>query len=485
MKKILAMAAVAALAAGASVYAANPFSDVSTSDWAYQAVSDLSDQGVVEGYPDGTFKGQNNVTRYEVAQIVARLLAKEDQLNAEQRATVDKLAGEYADELDTLGVRVGNLEKKVGNISWSGDARMQYVQSYKTDNIGPSGAPLHSTSYATTKSEDDYTGRVRLNMKAQVNDNTYVYGRFLSKMNFQDGDSADTSMDRLFVHSDFGKVGVTLGRSELYIGQTGMFYDDIFDGVRANYDAGNVNFEVGYGRFKTINTNLETNLRTFAEAVYDNENWDPTEIDAASVTKPEAVYASVKGNFGAFQLGADYIDIKGYSLKNAGDLSGYPVDFATVWGLNAAYTAGDVTVFGDYYKNTEDNFTKAYGYQAGIDKPVFWTAGLAYGKQDNKKPGSFRLAAQYVSAEAGSYGGGSAMDLDPMALTFTAGRMADNGNWILGEDKVTYWLASTDVTLAENLRLHGEYAFNVKGESAGLPDADYDDLVAVSLNYVF
>ena len=96
MKKILAMAALAALAAGASVYAANPFSDVSTSDWAYQAVSDLSDQGVVEGYPDGTFKGQNNITRFEMAQIIARLMAKEDQLNAEQRATLDKLAGEYA-----------------------------------------------------------------------------------------------------------------------------------------------------------------------------------------------------------------------------------------------------------------------------------------------------------------------------------------------------------------------------------------------------
>ena len=66
MKKILAMAAVAALAAGASVYAANPFSDVSTSDWAYQAISDLSDRGMVEGYPDGTFKGEQNITRYEL-----------------------------------------------------------------------------------------------------------------------------------------------------------------------------------------------------------------------------------------------------------------------------------------------------------------------------------------------------------------------------------------------------------------------------------
>ncbi|MDD7073620.1 MAG: S-layer homology domain-containing protein, partial [Dialister sp.] len=124
MKKILALAAVAALTAGVSAYAANPFSDVTADDWAYQAVSDLSSQGVVEGYPDGTFKGERNMTRYELAQIVARLMAKEDQLNAEQQATLDKLAGEYADELANLGVRVSNLEKKVGNISWAGDAKM-------------------------------------------------------------------------------------------------------------------------------------------------------------------------------------------------------------------------------------------------------------------------------------------------------------------------------------------------------------------------
>ena len=57
MKKILAIAAAAALTAGVSAYAANPFSDVSPDDWAYQAVSDLSDQGVVEGYPGQTGRG--------------------------------------------------------------------------------------------------------------------------------------------------------------------------------------------------------------------------------------------------------------------------------------------------------------------------------------------------------------------------------------------------------------------------------------------
>ena len=94
MKKSLALAAMAALTAGVSAYAANPFSDVTPNEWAYQAVADLSEQGVVEGYPDGTFKGERNITRYEMAQIIARMLAKEDQLNAQQRATLDKLAGE-------------------------------------------------------------------------------------------------------------------------------------------------------------------------------------------------------------------------------------------------------------------------------------------------------------------------------------------------------------------------------------------------------
>ncbi|WP_423777690.1 S-layer homology domain-containing protein, partial [Dialister invisus] len=197
----------------------DPFSDVSTDDWAYQAVSDLSDQGVVEGYPDGTFKGERNMTRYELAQVIARLMAREDQLNAEQKATLDKLAGEYADELANLGVRVSNLEKKVGNISWFGDARMRWKEKgYNTDG---------------SRKADGWDGRMRINAKAQVNDSTYVRGRFTSNMNFKDDADADTKMDVLFVHHQFGdKVGMNLGRNFLTLGQTGMYYDDFFDGAQ-------------------------------------------------------------------------------------------------------------------------------------------------------------------------------------------------------------------------------------------------------------
>ena len=50
------------------------FPDVASNHWAYEAVSDLSHRGLVEGYPDGTFGGDRLLTRYEFAEIVYRAL---------------------------------------------------------------------------------------------------------------------------------------------------------------------------------------------------------------------------------------------------------------------------------------------------------------------------------------------------------------------------------------------------------------------------
>ena len=407
MKKILAIAAVAALTAGVSAYAANPFSDVSPDDWAYQAVSDLSDQGVVEGYPDGTFKGERNMTRYELAQVIARLMAREDQLNAEQKATLDKLAGEYADELANLGVRVSNLEKKVGNISWFGDARMQYQHNLD-------GAKDHT---------DAWTGRLRINADAQVNDSTYVRGRFTSNMDFKKNENADTKMDVLFVHHQFGdKVGMNLGRNFLTLGQTGMYYDDFFDGAQLFIGDSKLTLEAGYGRMNT---------------------W----INDYGQKKDDTVYARLYGQTGRIGYDAEYIKTVG-----AAD-----ADKKSIWGAGLTVGVTDaVDIFGDFYKNTEPK-----------GDPQMWTAGLGFGHYNLKKPGTFRVAAQYVRNEAGAYFGGS---------TYTAFPASS----LLNVDS-KFWLANADVVLAKNIRLHGEYAFNVKTDDS----VDYDDLATVSLNYNF
>ncbi|MCF0156814.1 MAG: S-layer homology domain-containing protein, partial [Veillonella sp.] len=95
MNKFAAVLAATALAGVTTAFAANPFSDVTPNAWAYQAVSQLAAQGIINGYPDGTFKGQNNISRFEVAQMVAKAMANQDRANAEQQAMINRLADEF------------------------------------------------------------------------------------------------------------------------------------------------------------------------------------------------------------------------------------------------------------------------------------------------------------------------------------------------------------------------------------------------------
>ncbi|KWZ76459.1 hypothetical protein HMPREF3224_02542, partial [Anaerococcus hydrogenalis] len=115
-----------ALAGMVSAQAAQPFSDVTPQDWAYQAVQQLAAEGIIEGYPDQTFRGEKAITRYEMAQLVARAMVKKDRMNAEQRQQLQQLESEFAKELSSLGVRVSALEDRVGNVKVSGAVRLSY-----------------------------------------------------------------------------------------------------------------------------------------------------------------------------------------------------------------------------------------------------------------------------------------------------------------------------------------------------------------------
>ena len=128
MKKSLTAALTTALVVGAAsttFAAANPFSDVPADHWAYDAVAQLADDGVIEGYGDGTYRGQNEITRYEMAQMVAKGMARMESADARDKALLDRLAAEFADELSNLGVRVDNLEQRIDNVRWGGE--MRYV----------------------------------------------------------------------------------------------------------------------------------------------------------------------------------------------------------------------------------------------------------------------------------------------------------------------------------------------------------------------
>ncbi|PSO49545.1 MAG: hypothetical protein BRC33_06560 [Cyanobacteria bacterium SW_9_44_58] len=96
--------------------------DVSPDDWAFEALRNLVERyGCIAGYPDGTFRGDRAMTRYEFAaglnaclQQIERLIAdQKSKVSQEDLATLQRLTEEFEAELSTLGTRVDNLEGRV------------------------------------------------------------------------------------------------------------------------------------------------------------------------------------------------------------------------------------------------------------------------------------------------------------------------------------------------------------------------------------
>ena len=282
MKHTILKAAVCTFFAGAAITAsaANPFSDVESNSWAYEAVASLSDRNIIEGYPDGTFRGNKHITRYELAQITARLLAKKDSLTAEQQSIVDKLSREYANDLSNLGVRISELEKKTGKTFLITELRVQGIDRY--DNI------------FTDKKEKHYElgARVRLNTITRVNDRSTLYGQletFIS-MNgremfdpnkytyHKDGsmhvagghNDGDFHLNRLLATYQFGpkqdtsnlpfgpsKNLIGIGQFPVKMGVTGYTYDGEFKGAflkLGDYLKGH-QFTFAFGRATNISVN--------------------------------------------------------------------------------------------------------------------------------------------------------------------------------------------------------------------------------------
>lgn len=260
MKHAFLKAAIAACfaCAAVTVSAANPFTDVSADDWAYQAVASLSDEGVIDGYPDGTFRGDKHVTRYEIAQIVARLMAKEDTLNASQKETLAKLSSQYANELKDLGVRIAELEKKRGATDLITELRVQSIGRY--DNVFKGNVQKHN----------EISTRVRLNTITPVNDRVHLYGQIETILDMNGKESYDVNridpkdksqtklrtgygdgdfhLNRLWTTYHFGpkqdttnlpygpsKNLIGIGQFPVKMGVTGYTYDGEVKGVFASF----------------------------------------------------------------------------------------------------------------------------------------------------------------------------------------------------------------------------------------------------------
>ena len=226
MKKSLVLAMAMAMGVTASAYAANPFSDVPAGHWAYDSIAKLAAAGVIDGYGDTTFKGDRLMTRYEMAQIVAKAMAK--------GANVDKLAAEVADELDALGVRVAALEKKSDNVQISGQIRTSYeTQKFDKDDSKYSKARLRTRLIFTGKVNDNWSYVTRL-QNEQVFHGTYKDAKGETVDGDYGAEDTDVKINRAFATGRLGGMKVDAGRQVLYL-VDGMVYDSDLDGVVVSY----------------------------------------------------------------------------------------------------------------------------------------------------------------------------------------------------------------------------------------------------------
>jgi len=458
MKRKLVASLAAAMVlgiAGTSFAATNPFTDVPAQHWAYASVQSLSQAGLVDGYGDATFKGDKTMTRYEMAQIVAKAMAHSDKADAKQKAVISKLAIEFASELEGLNVRVGMLEKNQPNFKINGTGDMRFSnKDFETSANGNKGtsADYRFRLDGSAKVDDKTTIGVRLvNNSPEQNAATSLgLGQNKSWTKFgNDGgkSTVDVSADRFFINTKIGTVGTTLGRQQLTVGNTGAIVDPgiaTFDGLKLKTKMGNVNAALSYGR-----------LPGYADA------------STAATNQRDIQVAELGTSFGKLSGNVGYFGIKNNAATaNTVTLNG----IATNEPLKLVYGNAKYQFNSKFSINTELGQNKA-NYATSNNKfyDVFATLGdqtLTTAKQHN-------IQARYYYAEKNALGlDGTGSGLN----TFNEGVKFGPDGTTFTSDSIK--AASVLYNYAFSNNLTGQVGYYV-GKSSNYPDGNYKMLRTV------
>ena len=394
MKKSLVLAMAMALGVTASAYAANPFSDVPAGHWAYDSISKLAAAGVIDGYGDGTFGGDKLMTRYEMAQIVAKAMAK--------GANVDKLAAEFANELDNLGVRVANLEKKADNVKVTGEVRFRYVNQdgamarFKGENDNLDSVVLGNKSNHVA----DIRSRIWIN--GMINDDWTYTGMLQNTQNLSDNaGNEDTKFQRAYVDGKLGGMAVRAGRYNLVIAD-GNIYDTRADGLELSY--GNKLKLKGFaGKATDGITVVPVNITNGTDTLIgDIENggkyWGlALEGELAKGLKATAGYTQFK-DMGTGSVAFDNGNFDKTDIDNGIWHAGLSYDMGH-FNLSAMYLKGDLSA--DKLNDRSDgNINKAIDKYLDDDGFVI---GLAYKGAKAEDAGSWGAWAKYYDQGAQTY----------------------------------------------------------------------------------
>ncbi len=398
MKKSLVLAMAMALGVTASAYAANPFSDVPAGHWAYDSISKLAAAGVIDGYGDGTFGGDKLMTRYEMAQIVAKAMAK--------GANVDKLAAEFADELENLGVRVANLEKKADNVKITGEVRFRYVNQ--------DGAMLrqdYGEGYRVLGNASNHVAdlRSRIWINGMINDDWTYTGMLENTQDLSDNaGNEDTKFQRAYVDGKLGGMAVRAGRYNLVIAD-GNIYDTRADGLELSYGnnvkvkgfVGKATDDITVVPYMNIQRMPEEKTLFTGDITNGGKYWGlAVEGELAKGLKATAGYTQFK------DMGTGFVE----SLNAPSDFYGKTDIDNGIWHAGLSYDIGHFNLSAMYLKGdlSADKFNVMADGEINKDIDRYldddgYVIGLAYKGAKAEDAGSWGAWAKYYDQGAQTY----------------------------------------------------------------------------------
>lgn len=351
------------LSIGSTGFAAANFSDVPSKHWAYGAVSQLAKDGLVEGYGDGTFRGEKTLTRYEFAVAIARALEKYNKADAQQKVLLDKLSVEFATELNAIGARVSVLETKVnklGNVTFNGDVRLRGI--FYNDKIS-----------GVSDKASFFQSRARINFQSKVSDDTEVFARFAVRNSFGQSTVANYQpFDQYGVKLTANNWKIAIGRQDVGLGQgliisTGSDaeWDHKFDGLIASTKAGNVDVNLIAG--KTTTSNVVNNC---LGGLDQQSQWYGFDLNSKVATNLSLGAAYARGK-------PDNSIGRNYSAVN------FTYDLSAKFTINGEYEKSNATnnntshLIGGTYHWAKDSFNVQY-QKIGINSNEPGNSGYSY-----------------------------------------------------------------------------------------------------------
>ena len=461
--------------AGTAFAAENLFSDVPVSHWSYSAVTNLSRAGLIDGDSDGTFRGQKIISRYEMAIIIARIMTKLDKADDEQKAVVEKLAKEFANELKSLNVNTSALEPRVAaleqkaHVWFGGESRFRFF-----------GDRPSQPGYKSLRGADQYDLRQRFKFYGDIGKNITWHAYLeTNPVKFGNKETLTVDVANITMKDYWGLDSIRIGRNAVDAFGTGLFgKPNNGDAVMIKKKIGAVDFKGYVGNVKSAN-NADGTTTAMSKANTVTSGELGFKIDDSLTVKTSYYWSDIYTD----QIS---MNIASGSFEQS---DGYDVAFLK--------KTGKLFILGEYMG------THLSGARGLPSNPKGWFLQISNGVPrmllypianvvDVKKPGTDAWVVSYRSIDPGTLpagiGGYSMMTANSYTKSIAGSGYGNYNVYTKGTDNVNAWYFAYQKVLAKNFLLSLDYQIiDIKNMAvtSGLSGNGLDKCYLMKLEYFY